>query len=118
MINVKEFTANVERLIDHAIADYREWQLCGGREVDEVTESMYEDFQNGWSAKLGQKYLKIMRENSVWAFIVVDENDKKFKVGDVLKPAGWATPARNKARANIADESFAGSITWTGPAYL
>ena len=28
-------------------------------------------------------------QRSVWGFIVASENDKKFKVGDILMAAGW-----------------------------
>jgi len=53
-------------------------------------------------AKAGKKYIKIISEDtqrSVWGFINVG-NDK-FKVGDILKAAGWASPALNKARGNV-----------------
>ena len=36
---------------------------------------------------------------SVWGFINV--GNKKFQLGDILKAAGWAAPALNKARGNI-----------------
>ena len=41
---------------------------------------------------------------------------KKFKKGDLLKPAGYDKPARNAARGNILDGGF--QINWTGPLYL
>ena len=44
------------------------------------------------------------------------DNDKKFKKGDLLKPAGYDKPARNAARGNILDGGF--GIQWTGPLYL
>ena len=66
--------------------------------------------------KVGQKYIKIIRENSVWGFIVNTDNDKVFKKGDILKAAGWNAPARNAARGNILDDDY--YINWTGPLYL
>ena len=66
--------------------------------------------------KVGQKYIKIIRENSVWGFIVNTDNDKVFKKGDILKAAGWNAPARNAARGHILDDDY--YINWTGPLYL
>ena len=43
-------------------------------------------------------------------------NKYGFKKGDLLKCAGYAAPARNKARGNVLEGGFA--IQWTGPAYL
>lgn len=56
--------------------------------------------------KVGQKYIKIIvcekgQHGSVWGFI--NKSNPKFKEGDVLKAAGWRTPALNKARGNLFD---------------
>jgi len=75
---------------------------------------MIERFENGLSFQEGRKYIKILSGGSVWGFIVKGE-DKKFQVGDILKPAGWATPTRNAARGNIFGDY---TIRWTGPEYL
>ena len=67
----------------------------------------------------GSKYIKVIRNDGqrmVWGFIVNTENDKKFKYGDILKAAGWAAPARNKARGNVFEDLS--WVQWTGPAYL
>jgi len=59
----------------------------------------------------GKKYIKIVKEDSVWAFI-------NKQNGDVLKPAGWRTPAKH-ARGNIFDDQNGlSSIGPYGPAYL
>ena len=63
----------------------------------------------------GSKYVKIVTGNSVWGFVVRVHNDKKFRFGDILKPAGWKTPARNFARGNVIDGNF-GGVSWTGAA--
>ena len=64
------------------------------------------DYDIKHEALVGKKYIKIItteRNNhrSVWGFINLC-NDK-FKVGDVLKAAGWAKPTLNKARGNLFD---------------
>jgi hypothetical protein len=63
----------------------------------------------------GQKYTKIVRDGSVWGFIVNTDSHKKFKKGDILKAAGYNSPATNQARGNIFENY---SVAWTGPHYL
>ena len=81
-------------------------------------EDMQKEFADSWSMKYGQKYIKIMTKKggSVWGFVVNTDNDKKFKKGDLLKAAGYNSPARNGARGNVLDGGF--DIQWTGPLYL
>jgi len=95
----------IEKLLTAIKDDYREgsWQ-----------DFMIERFENGLSFQEGRKYIKILSGGSVWGFIVKGA-DKKFAVGDILKPAGWATPTRNAARGNIFGDY---TIRWTGPEYL
>ena len=83
-----------------------------------VNDAMKADFVEGWDVKSGSKYVKIMTDNggSAWGFIVKTDTDKKFKKGDILKCAGWAAPARNKARGNVLEGNYL--INWTGPVYL
>jgi hypothetical protein len=64
----------------------------------------------------GKKYIKIVKDSSVWGFVVAVDNDNKFQKGDILKPAGFAAPARNKARGNIFSDDY--SVSWSGPHYL
>ena len=62
-------------------------------------------------AKFNKKYVKLITtrsfdgikwvEESVYAFIVSNENDNQFLLGDFLKSASWNAPARNCARGNI-----------------
>jgi len=75
---------------------------------------MCDDFNNGFEIVEGRKYIKIINRHSVWGFIVKGD-DKKFQVGDILKPASWATPTRNAARGNIFGDY---TVRWTGPEYL
>ena len=81
-------------------------------------EKMQKEFAGDWVIKYGQKYIKILNKKggSVWGFVVNTDNDKKFKRGDLLKAAGYNSPARNGARGNVLDGGF--DIQWTGPLYL
>ena len=78
-----------------------------------------EEFRKTLSVLEGSKYLKIIKkmgnQECVWGF-VVKKDDKKFRAGDILKAASWASPARNQARGNILDGGY--QIRWTGPEYL
>lgn len=64
----------------------------------------------------GNKYIKLFKENSVWGFIsMVDDNKKGERVGDLLKAASYNVPAKHP-RGNI----FEGTARYEmfGPAYL
>ena len=82
-----------------------------------IREDMEADYGDGLGYELHTKYIKVVSDKhggcSVCAFVVATENDKKFRFGDILKPAGWATPARNFARGNILENDFRG-VHWTG----
>lgn len=112
----------LEKLINEIVNDFELWQNAGLRLTasgeparTEIQGQMLDEFIKGIRVEEGRKYIKIIKSNSVWGFIVA-KDDAKFKVGDILKAASYNAPARNKARGNIFDESY--SINWTGPHYL
>ena len=96
--------------------------------ISQLVSAIYEDY-NRWVAgrdfteskpvevKFGSKYIKLIRDRSVWGFVVNTESDSKFKRGDILMAAGWAAPARNKARGNVLDGDLSW-VQWTGPKYI
>ena len=78
---------------------------------------MQKAFADGFEVTYGSKYIKIAEKTGgVLAFVVGVDTDKKFRKGDILKPAGYNAPARNAARGNVLDGNYA--INWTGPLYL
>ena len=104
-------------LIENIKADYSSWttRCAGAKGLDaltEINEKMIAEFDEGISYKAGSKYIKVVTSNSVWGFIVNTDNDKKFKKGDILKPAGYAAPARNFPRGNILEGGY--TVRWTG----
>ena len=111
----------LDELVELAKKDYSDWSDLGSR-YDGDTESrrkikddMISEYNREISYSDGSKYVKIVTGNSVWGFVVRVHNDKKFRFGDILKPAGWKTPARNFARGNVVDGNF-GGVSWTGAA--
>ena len=94
--------------------------------IRNMIETMQEDFRKayeqtvefceGFEVNTGRKYAKVISGNSVTAFVVLTDTDKKFRKGDILKAAGYAAPARNSARGNVLDGGY--EINWTGPLYL
>ena len=101
-----EMETAIANMFEKMIADYQtmqfsEWQLTS--------------YKEGLRYTSGQKYVKVFSGNSVTAFIVNCTTDKKFKYGDILKPAGCNAPAKNAARGNVFGEY---RINWTGPVYL
>ena len=83
---------------------------------DDVRRKMFDEYVTTLRETYGSKYIKVISNGSVSAFIVNTENDKKFRYGDILMAASWKAPARNAARGNVLDGSY--DINWTGPLYL
>ena len=94
--------------------------------LDEVNQKRKEYWEKNFdykpytplTVKKGTKYMKIIDEGSVWAFVSMWEGVLKGTLvckGDLLKPASWSTPAKH-SRGNI----FDGSDKWNyyGPNYL
>ena len=105
----------IENMLAAAKYDYSKFMPPND---SEVSAKMNKDFADGFVIKEGVKYTRILTNNggSCWGFVVNTDNDKKFKKGDILKPAGYAAPARNAARGNVLEGGFA--VNWTGPLYL
>ena len=118
----------IKSYFDHIIDDYGQFQsVTTGIErsnperIRKVREEMFERFKKGLTYEVGNKYIKIVCGNTedaqcrVHSFIVNTDKDKKFKLGDILKPAGWKMPTRNAARGNLFEDY---DVSWTGPHYL
>ena len=101
--------------------------------MDRLVENIHKDF-NGFrdrtvyksvnvdrasiTVKTGRKFIKIIRDTSVWGFVAKADGVHKgvpMKMGDVLKAAGWASPAKH-TRGNIFDNNQ-DYFSWTGPDY-
>ena len=103
---------NVVELINAIKSNYYKYTSRNGtRELTEVNKRMIDEFNASLKYVAGRKYVKIIQNNSVWGFVQI-ENDDRFHAGDILKAAGWATPARNKSRGNVLVGNY--NANWTG----
>jgi len=105
----------IEYLIEAAKEDYKQYSLRLWGKISDHSQKELDQWNIVMSFKEGKKYFKVIKENSVFAFIV-KEDFKHFKKGDVLKAASWKTPALNSARGNVLNGNY--PIQWTGPLYL
>jgi hypothetical protein len=108
----------IDKLIETIKLDYARWMgnISDHDRNTSIVDEMIEKFNNSIKVNYGSKYVKIIKDNSVWGFIVNTDDDPKFRKGDILKPAGFNAPARNSARGNILDGNY--KVYWTGPFYL
>ena len=107
------------------------------KELQTLVEKLCEDLTNAMHTRwehtrgetthnysVGQKYIRIFSEEkgqprSAWGFI--NKKDfNHFKKGDVLKCAGWKTPALNQPRGNLFNgyDINPNSMRLYGPDYL
>ena len=118
--SAKTLDEGVKNLIEGSKLDYAKWTEKGRAEGSSYYDETLTNFEKNCSVQPGQNYIKVIRENAVHAFVIKKLTDKTkamgFKVGDILKPAGWRAPALNKARGNVLEGNF--YINWTGPLYL
>tara|TARA_R110002020_G_C16112693_1_gene759688 strand:- start:363 stop:731 length:369 start_codon:yes stop_codon:yes gene_type:complete len=101
----------IKNMIDAMIEDYDVFNTT----VLNNNTKMFDEYKNGFEIINNRKYIKVIQNHSVEAFIV-KEDFKDFKKGDVLKPASWTAPALNKPRGNVLTGNY--PIQWTGPLYL
>ena len=116
---VKEAMSDkMDDLLDHMRENYVNWSRSGPDGSTDIKTEMEEEYADGLVYEYGSKYIKVIsgkrNQNSVCLFVVNTDRDKKFRFGDILKPAGWAAPARNFARGNVFEEDGFNRVQWTG----
>ena len=112
--SIEDFDSAMDRLVENIDKDYKGWK----------SRSKYDDMPGAFPdveivIKPGRKFIKIIRDNSVWGFVAKDDGMHKgvpLKTGDVLKAAGWSATAKH-TRGNIFDDNQ-DYFSWTGPNYL
>ena len=95
--------------------DYIKMSTSGGKELTGYSKEQVDNWDNKTKISEGKKYIKIIKDTGVFAF-VKKEDSGKFKKGDILKAAGYNKPALNSARGNVLNGNY--YIQWTGPLYM
>ena len=114
----KDLNEGISNMMSGAKADYERFHTSnGGKEIvpGSYGDTQLKEYDSKTRVDIGRKFIKVVQENSVFAFIVKEDTDK-FKKGDILKPAGFNTPAQNGARGNVLTGNY--YINWTGPLYM
>jgi hypothetical protein len=86
----KDMKLALDKYIERIKEDYKKWTYTGksGSGRDDVKDEMTEKFCNSIRMTEGQKYYKVLTDNSVHSFIVKKDSNlrgKDFKRGDMLK---------------------------------
>ena len=107
---VGDFDKAMDRLVENIHIDYERWsnnvKYSSGSERVNIT------------IKPGRKFIKIIRDTSVWGFVAKSDGVHKgvpMKMGDVLKAASYNAAAKH-TRGNIFDDNQ-DYFRWTGPDY-
>ena len=101
-----DFDEALNLLVENIHQDYIKWTNGPPLRLTPIT------------VKSGRKFIKIIRDNSVWGFVAKSDGTHKgvpMKMGDVLKAASWNAPAKH-TRGNIFDDNQ-DYFRWTGPNY-
>ena len=120
----------LSKLIDDVNQEQELLGLCQ-KLCDDIGTLHLKNYPNlteySYSYKVSRKYIKIIsnsgNQQSVWGFINKAEWTKgltgiTFKCGDVLKSAGWNTPALNAPRGNLFEGYDIFGMRQYGPDYL
>ena len=102
-----DFDKALDRLLKNIHLDFVKWSNGRNMEEDKL------------SVKPGRKFIKVIRDTSVWGFVAKKDGIHKglpIKAGDVLKAASWNSAAKH-TRGNIFDDKQ-DYFQWTGPNYL
>ena len=119
MIKVEKTADNLKdgitNMMNGAKDDYIKMSTSGGKELTGYSLEQVEQWDNKTKVSFGKKYIKIVQDTGVFAF-VMKEDSGRLKKGDILKAAGYNKPALNSPRGNVLTGNYA--IQWTGPLYL
>ena len=105
----------IANMMAGAKEDYIKMSTVGGKELSGYSKEQVDGWDDKIKVKAGQKYIKIVHDTGVFAFVNIHDN-AKFKKGDIFKAAGYNKPALNSARGNVLEGNY--YIQWQGPLYM
>ena len=111
----KTLEDGIKNMMSGAKDDYKRWSTNAHGEQSQWSKDSVAASDSKTKIYPGKKYIKVVQENGVFAFIV-KEDFKHFKKGDILKAAGYNAPALNAPRGNVLTGNYV--IQWTGPLYM
>jgi len=130
MIKNKGDNMQISELVNEVNQEQELLQLCD-KLCEDLLKAHLEQFptltDTGYTYKVSRKYIKIItsekgQDRTVWGFINKAKWTKPsgitFQCGDVLKAAGWATPALNAPRGNLFEGYKIVGMRKYGPDYL
>lgn len=94
-------------------ADYANQDFGSNPLTLDLVPEFHKEFLERLSVNEGKAYLKVVSQGGAHSFIV-KEDGPKFKKGDILKAASWASPAKNYARGNIFDAETIKAVRYSG----
>jgi len=116
----KNLDEGIKNMMNTAKMDYQMWSTHSDKgTLSDYSKKQIAEWDNKIKVMYGKKFIKVIKENGVFAFICKDDVSApftSFKKGDVLMPASWNRPALNRARGNVLTGNY--PIQWTGPLYL
>lgn len=104
--------------IESPSTKFEKWVVELNKGLQEQYEYQYQMEWKPLEYEINRNYIKIIRDRSVWGFVAlkdINTKHKSFRKGDLLKAAGYNSPAKH-ARGNI----FEGTERYSlyGPVYL
>lgn len=98
---------------DHLRRDYETWKSMHSPIIEVGDERVETNFpQLNVHFNRGSKFFKVVVNRSAHSFVCRVAHDK-WKVGDILKAASWASPAKNFARGNVLERDVS-NTRWSG----
>jgi hypothetical protein len=94
--------------LEHLRQNYKTWNYSSmSSTIDkEILDNSIKEFNDTLRVEEGQKYFKVIRDNSVHCFIDKD--------GFIWKPASWKGPTKNFHRGNVNEPESYKNHRWNG----